>query len=43
LGLRFLKVLLGTSLRSAGQTVVTVTPMHAEEPKIRRMLTELSQ
>ncbi len=27
----------------AGQTVVTVTPLHAEEPKIRRMLTELSQ
>jgi hypothetical protein len=27
----------------AGQTVVTVTPLHADEPKIRRMLTELSQ
>ncbi len=27
----------------AGQTVVTVTPLHAEEPKIRRMLTTLSQ
>ena len=27
----------------AGQMVVTVTPLHAEEPKIRRMLTELSQ
>ena len=27
----------------AGQTVVTVTPLHTEEPKIRRMLTELSQ
>jgi len=27
----------------AGQAVVTVTPLHAEEPKIRRMLTELSR
>ena len=27
----------------AGQTVVHVTPLHAEEPKIRQMLTELSQ
>jgi hypothetical protein len=27
----------------AGQTVVRVTPLHAEEPKIRRMLTDLSQ
>ena len=27
----------------AGQTVVQVTPLHAEEPKIRQMLTALSQ
>jgi hypothetical protein len=27
----------------AGQTVVRVTPLHAEEPKIRKLLTELSQ
>lgn len=27
----------------AGQTVVSVTPLHAEAPKIRRLLTELSQ
>ena len=27
----------------AGQRVVSVTPLHAEEPKIRRLLTELSQ
>jgi hypothetical protein len=27
----------------AGQTVVTVTPLHAEAPKIQRLLTELSQ
>ncbi len=29
--------------RHAGQTVISVTPQHAEEPKIRRMLTELTQ
>ena len=27
----------------AGQTVVRVTPLHAEDPKIRKMLTELSE
>ncbi len=27
----------------AGQTVIRVTPLHAAEPKIRRMLTELSR